>query len=496
MQRRAIYIIVFITGLCVTTIEIAAARIVAPFFGSTIYVWGSAIGVVLLGLAIGYPLGGVIIDRHPKEAILRITLFIASLTALCIPWSYELIGQSLVHWSSLWHTPIAFCAFIMMVTLFLIPITALGMVSPIALRLSVTSVQRSGTIGGLLSGLATAGSIAGTFLSAFWLIPEIGTRLTIVITAGMLLVMATILQLINGLNKSRLIFLFFILLFATSILVMHTPEISRPGVVWEKESAYQLVQVTQIGDYRFLVHDANFAVQSEYLPSATYSHSPYDVFGILPYMIPSKDKPLQVLVIGLGGGNIPRLFDTVVNPDIPVTVTAVEIDPVVVTAANKYFGLKDLPLTVVVDDARHYLQTTPTTFDIIIVDAYTHETQIPPMLATKEFFTEVHDHLTTGGMVGINAFAPVGGRYLPKLLSTVAAVFPDTREAPFTSGAINHIIIGADSLPVDQANQTMPPLLSEIRDQLFPRLRTVPKNADIYTDDRTDLDIRVRPLLQ
>lgn len=484
--------IVFFVGLCVTALEVASARLISPYFGSTIYVWGGAIGTVLFALAIGYWLGGMVIDRYPSKKPLALILLCAAISTMVIPWMYQSTTYSLSHWSALQHIPVSLGVMLSMLVLFFIPILALGMVSPMVLKLSMTSVERLGSWSGLLSGVATFGSIIGTFLSAYATIPLLGTRWTIYMAGVLLFALSAVV----AIPRKRMSAIVVFLLVSTAFQIAGFPFVPRVGVAAEKESAYQLVQVIKQKDTRYLVHDAGLGVQSLYTPGTTYTNSPYDVFGLLPYLVEPTDKELSVLLLGLGGGNIVRLFEDHLGDQFSFDITAVEIDPVVVQMAKEYFDLDQLEAKVVIDDARHFLRTDTQKYDIIIVDAYTHETQIPVMLATQEFFQQVQSRLQPKGVLGINALAFPESRFLPKFLNTLSSVFPDVREATFTENSLNHFIVAGESINLDQVPKKLDSILQQYRDSALVRLTKVSAGPNVYTDDRSDLDIRVKPFLQ
>lgn len=493
MNRKWKYLsIVFFTGICVTALEVASARLISPYFGSTIYVWGGAIGTALFALAIGYWLGGVVIDRDPKDRVVAIVLLCAAVTTLIIPWMYQATTQSLSHWSALQHIPVSLGVILSMVILFFVPIMTLGMISPMVLRLSMSSVERLGSWSGALSGMATCGSILGTFIAAYATIPLIGTRWTIFASGTLLLFLSGYV----ALPSKRVRGVTVLLLLLTAVNISYQPFVARAGVVAEQESAYQLVQVIKQENTRFLVHDAALGVQSLYTPGTAYTNSPYDVFGLLPYLVTGQEQRRSVLLLGLGGGNIVRLFEEHLGSQFSFDITAVEIDPVVVDMARKYFDLDQLDVRVVIDDARHFLPNDTHQYDIIVIDAYTHETQIPVMLATQEFFQQTRQHLAPGGVMGINALAFQESRFLPKFLTTIRSVFPDVREATFTPGSLNHFIVAGESIDSDHVPKKLDSILQPYRDSALIRLTKVTPTPDIYTDDRSDLDLRVKPFLQ
>src|ERR671937_9409 len=162
MRARGIPIAVavFTSGAVLLGVEIAASRVLAPFFGSSLYVWGALIGVVLSGLAAGYWAGGAAADRLPAAALLVGVLA---------------VGDALVA-AALLFGPASI---------------VLAGVTPIAVRLRARDLERLGRTAGRLFSVSTIGSIAGTFATAFWLIPELGTDQLLGAAAAALFAAAT-----------------------------------------------------------------------------------------------------------------------------------------------------------------------------------------------------------------------------------------------------------------------------------------------------------------
>src|SRR6185295_19055019 len=167
----AIGVAVFIAGGVLLGLEIASSRVMAPFFGNSLYVWGSLIGIVLAGLSTGYWLGGIMADRYPTPRLLVALLGTAALLVLAIPFVDGWVLDRVVAWDPGPRlNPV-----VATILLFGLPSLVLGSVSPVAVRLKASSIEGLGRTAGRLFALSTAGSIAGTFLTSFWLIPELGT---------------------------------------------------------------------------------------------------------------------------------------------------------------------------------------------------------------------------------------------------------------------------------------------------------------------------------
>ena len=159
-------VLVFVCGAAVMALELVSSRILIPVFGSTTYTWGSLIGVVLTGLSLGYFCGGRIADKNPTLFKFSSIIFSAGLYVVFIPHVAPLIIgiYNSVSQNSLMVLLSTF-------TLLTIPSFLLGMVSPYSVKLGTTMLSRVGRVTGNLYFLSTAGSIVGTFLAVFGLIP-------------------------------------------------------------------------------------------------------------------------------------------------------------------------------------------------------------------------------------------------------------------------------------------------------------------------------------
>src|SRR6187455_1601161 len=190
-ERRsslAIGVAVFIAGGVLLGLEIASSRVLAPLFGNSLYVWGSLIGIVLAGLSTGYWVGGIVADRYPTPRLLVGILGAGALLVLAIPFVDGWVLDRVVDWDPGPRLD----PLIATILLFGVPSLVLGMISPVAVRLKAPSLEHLGRTAGRLFAVSTAGSIAGTFLTAFWLIPEFGTDQLLAAAAVALMLAAAI----------------------------------------------------------------------------------------------------------------------------------------------------------------------------------------------------------------------------------------------------------------------------------------------------------------
>src|SRR4051812_654976 len=168
----AIYLVAFVTGAIVMSFEMLGSRYLAPAFGAGIYTWASLISTVLAALCAGYFLGGYVADRFPSPAILAATVATGSVYMLLLP----AFSDEVVQFFAFQIDDIKTGSLAAAMAIMLFPVTFLGMYSPFAIRLLIESKQSAGAVSGTVYGISTAGSILGTLVTTFVLIPLIGTR--------------------------------------------------------------------------------------------------------------------------------------------------------------------------------------------------------------------------------------------------------------------------------------------------------------------------------
>jgi predicted membrane-bound spermidine synthase len=185
-------ILVFVAGAASLTIEMAASRLLAPYFGSSLFVWANLIGLILLYLTIGYYVGGVLADRQPYPRIFYAITAIAALLIGMVP----LIAPPILTWAfntfATYSLGIFYGSLVSIICLFALPTILLGCVSPYAIRLSIEQLGRAGRTAGMLYAISTAGSIVGTFVPVLVLLPDLGTNLTFIICAAILLLTSSV----------------------------------------------------------------------------------------------------------------------------------------------------------------------------------------------------------------------------------------------------------------------------------------------------------------
>lgn len=442
-------LVVFIGGASVMTVEMSASRLLAPYFGTSLFIWANLIGLVMVYLSLGYWLGGRLADRYPRASVLYTITAIAGLAVSLIPsLSRPILSWSLTGFSER-SVGIFYSSLVGVILLFSVPLLLLGFVSPFAIRLRSVGVASAGGTAGQVSALSTLGSILGTFIPTFFLIPYIGTAATLYSAAAVLLTFS-ILGLLSTANTRQALVSAAMLLVVLGLAAFAPRGIVKPPergqLIYEKESAYNYIQVVQEGKRVALQLNEGHAIHSIYNPEQLLTGGPWDYWAVAPYFAegfePSDYKGMAM--IGSAAGTASHIITEAYGP---IPMDGVEIDPEIVAVGSRYFALDTLPnVTTHVEDGRTYLQTNgrDKKWTVIGIDAY-RQPYIPFHLTTVEFFQEVKDHLTPDGSVMINAGRTLHDtRLVDALANTMLQVYPNVYVIDVPTMA-NSMVIGTAS---------------------------------------------------
>jgi predicted membrane-bound spermidine synthase len=439
-QRWLLILLVFVGGMTSLGVELSASRLLAPYFGTSLFVWANLIGLILLYLTVGYYLGGHLADRYPSPTVLYgMTAVAALLISLIPPLSRPILNWSLTAFAT-FSVSVFISSLVSVILLFAVPMILLGCVSPFAIRLSVDRIGTSGRTAGLLYAISTGGSIVGTFLPVLVLIPTIGTYKTFLLFAGALL-LVSIIGLIatrdTGANKNnrnkrvpkRWFSLLLLIPTLATILGMQGPIKPASGtnggeLIAERESPYNYIQVVQSGKETQLVLNEGLGIHSIYNPDQILTRGPWDDFMVAPFFnnVPfTQGQVKRVCIIGLGAGTLAHELTAVYGP---IPIDGVEIDSEIVAMGRKYFNMNEPNLNVIVQDGRYFLRSTEQKYDIIGIDAY-QQPYIPFQLTTTEFFKEIKEHLTPTGVAIINVGRTTTDfRLVDALAQNIHTVYP------------------------------------------------------------------------
>jgi spermidine synthase len=473
-------------------VEFGASRLLAPYFGTSLYVWGVLIGLILIYLSAGYVIGGRLADRHPRDEVLYQVTAWAGLWIGLVPLvSYPILLASQQGFKDL-SVGLVAGTLLAVVLLFAIPVILLGCVSPFAIRLLLKDIETGGNTAGRVYALSTAGSILGTFLPVFWFIPTYGTRPTLV-GFGLALVVISV----AGLwPRRRLYAAFGIAVILAWILLpsgVKPPEVGT--LVYEKESAYNYIQVVQDGTRTELILNEGQAIHSIYDSQSNLTHGYWDYLLLADSFRPAQAAPTtprSVAFLGLAAGTAAREYRLAFGDQ--VDITGVEIDPGILAVGHRYFHLSDAGAHEVVADARYWLDTQAGRYDVIVLDAY-RQPYIPFHLTTREFFQQVRAHLNPGGVIAVNVGRTATDyRLVDALASTMAAVFPSVMLLDDPNYANTVVYAATEPTTVDDVAHNLglvsAPLASDAAKSALDvaKLRMSPYHGQVYTDDLAPIE--------
>lgn len=414
MERllRSVYLgTVFLTGAAVLIVEVIAVRLLAPYFGASLYVLSSVLTVILLALALGYYAGGRLSDRLPYHLPLYALITGAGVALIALTFLAQIALPSLGHAAPLVIGPLFFA-----LLLFFLPAFLLGIDSPYVIRLLTDFMppEHRGEVVGATFFWSTAGSITGSLLAGFMLIPLFGLSSSLVGTGGLLIALGvggssavsylhrrlghTVPTPQVGLVTPALAALLLGLALAYAS-VTH----SYAGSQYEyiDDGYYSRIAVFESSYHgkpvRFLQRDNNFS-------SGVFTERNGLVFAYTQYALLYDElftePPENFLMLGGGAYTIPTALHAAL-PELRIDV--VEIEPQLFKLAQTYFGLPDSDrISNHVMDARPFLARTDEQYDLIFVDTFTSGLFVPPHLVTVEFMEALRAHLTEDGVVMIN----------------------------------------------------------------------------------------------
>ena len=492
-ERRWLLTMVFAAGMTTMAVEMAASRLLQPHFGDSLVIWANLIGLILIYLTVGAWLGGHWADRHPEGATLyRITAWAGFLIGL-VPFTARPILRLADVGLRDFAASILVGSFLEVVLLFTLPVILLGCVPPFALRLTVRDVGSSGGAAGRIYALSTVGSILGTFLPVLILIPWIGTRRTFLLLAVFLLGLSALALWYSSrrppLESLGLLALILLLALLWPMGLVK----ATPGLLHERESAYNYIQVLQEGSERQLKLNEGEGIQSVYYEDQLRTEGAWDYFLAAPFFnsppFPAEEVG-SLCLIGLAGGTVARQYTAALGP---IPIDGVELDPAIIEVGREWFAMAEPNLRAVAQDGRYFLAHTGRRYDVVAVDAY-RAPYIPFHLTTREFFALVRDHLTERGVVAINVGrTDVDYRLVAALGATMQQVFPSVYliNVPQT---FNSLLV-ATVQPTEAANleanlqATEAPFLRDILGRAVANLRPLPSEGGvIFTDDRAPIE--------
>lgn len=396
-ERFLLWVLILLEGASVMNVELVGAKMIAPFYGSSLYVWASVLGITLLGLAIGYFAGGIIADRSKSINPLFYIILLSGVFIGFMPISSEFIMTSLISWNIFWA--LLFSCFFFLFP----PLVLLGMSSPIVIA-NIAHVNNIGKTSGSVYALSTIGGLLSTFLMGFYIIPTYGLKTPIFCNAIVIVVIPVIFLIKNKSIVAPISIL--VILIGISLKLHSKAEKSENfKVLYSKEGL--LGQLT-VADINFLENKSSSRVIfNNHMPQTaliTYQGNkipmPYvKAMGAISNYVKDSAK---TLILGLGGGTLYNMLSQHGHE-----IDAVEFDQRMVAIARKYFNLKS-DASIYIQDGRNFINSTQNRYDLIVVDLC-HGESFPGQIYSKEAIKKMKTLLNSQGIILFNFYGFLEG---------------------------------------------------------------------------------------
>ncbi len=476
--KRSIYLFAVLEGATVMAVELLTARMVAPYFGSSLYVWGTVIGFTLLALAIGYFAGGVIVDKYGGPDTLLWVLLMASVFLMLMHVSSPLLTIASANISP------GSAVVLVSMALILPPLLFMGMVPTFLIRKVSTTADSAGTSTGLVYAISSASGIVALPVFGFLIIPRYGLTVPSIVT-GLVVGLIPFAKLIARKKYASLWFVPFVL------FSFWATKTQQPGkavdVQYYSEGLLGQLLVADVSNDRFLFVNRTgqtWVDKETFKPKWHYASYVSSICSKLP-------EKSNALILGLGGGAVANIFQN----SLGFNVDAVELDERIAEVARQYFPLSDR-VNVIVDDARHYLEETQKKYDVILFDVYRGEAP-PPHVFTLESLTKTKSLLKEDGLIIVNFngfWEGKTGQAARSIYKTLLAAGLETRMLPTPGAEANRNILFVASVKPQDFHTLRSPLLQygkygEIETTFHDPQKVDINDAVVLTDDKPILEL-------
>jgi spermidine synthase len=511
MNRTFMFIKILLTGAIILALELAASRVMTPFFGVSLYVWSAVLGVTLTALAAGYKYGGMLAARLPRERLLLFYAAAGGLAALWVvitAWTYPFLFVPLASFDLVAGSIVA-CIFLL-----LVPLIVLSALNPL-----LVALLHDDTVGDYGAGnvffVSTVGSVLGIFFTAYALMPFL-TNYSIILLMAMALSALSLLALFmirntctGRLYKAAVTVTLLALAvaggtLATGGLQRLTGSFSHDGQTWRITHAapsyfgnVQVLDIYNSGDKhlsRALLNDG--LMQNQFFASGAAAS--LFTYALERTALAAVESPQSALVLGVAAGVLPMNLAAR-----GISVQAVDINTRIIDISRDHLGLQTDMMNLRIEDARMSVRHCAPTHDIVAVDLF-RDDGIPEHLVTREFFGNIHHCLKDNGVMVMNSFMNVDhpqSQYA--LLKTIAGVFGEvtfyqrkpSQGTDFTAG---YIIArrGAPVGAIDVSYDGMPKSMAQGLREALATARTFRADDPIfaYVPILTDLGNRWKHL--
>ena len=445
-----LYLTEFFAGMSVMAVELGASRLLAPYFSSSQIVWTIIIGTIMIAMALGNIYGGKTADKFQDPDKLYGRIIIAAIWIALIPvvGKYNNLGITAMLVYTETNNFLIIAAFCACMVIFVFPLFLLGTVTPSLVKFSVDNLDDNGKTVGTLGAFNTIGSIIGTFVPTFVTIPAVGTSITFLIFAGILLVLSAVYFISVHTGTKKIVVSAVIFAICCGLGYSDSFAFWEKDLTYEGESVYNYLQVSEDDKEVILSTNVLFGVQSVYMKQDRLTGMYYDYAMAAPLMVEDKDiSDMDVLILGMGTGTYATQCRKYLGD---MNVEGVEIDEKITQLSRQYFSLPE-DIQVTTYDGRAFLNSSDQKYDVIMVDAY-QDITIPFQMSSTEFFTLVKQHLNDGGvMVGnMNMRGRKDGNINQYLSDTIGSVF-NTVYTVDVAGSTNRELFASDNANIISA---------------------------------------------
>ena len=483
-KRLILEITVFVCGALVMIYEIIGSRLLSPYIGASTYVWTSLIGVILGALSLGYWLGGKIADKRPELKILAFVIFLAGgLVAVTI-----LLKDLILSFIAQMSVGLELKSVVAALLLFAPASVLLGFVTPYAVKLKMTTLDDAGKTVGRLYALSTVGSILGTFLAGFFLIPFVGSEKTLYLIGATLVGLSILLApfAVTKLNAAVLV-LFALGIGASEFKIYYLRQqidLRDIDTEYSRVQVFKTVEPKSGRPIRAIAIDPYFVQSAIYLDSDELVLEYADYYHLLRHFKPDFQ---QTLLIGGAGYTFPRDYLSK-YPEAKMDV--VEIDSQMTEIAKRFFRLEENPrLKIIHRDGRVFLnQAEAGKYDVVLMDAFGSLFSVPFQLTTVEAVRHISRVLKDDGVVIFNLGGAIEGdanKFLQAELKTYQKIFSKVYlfkvNADYTDEQLQNLIIIAckekNTAPLTSDDPLISNLLKHLSD------KEISSDAKVLTDD-------------
>lgn len=452
INKYNLEIILFIENAIYMILELIASRILSPYFGSSNLIWTSVIGIILLSTSLGNYIGGIIADKSEDKKLkqnINIILLVCGLLIFIIP----VFQRNILNIITSLIANIKIGAILSTIILFFVPLVFIGMLSPIIIKLKLNKLESVGKTSGRIYALATLGSIVGTFLGGFFLIPNYGSNQILFFLSIIVFILNFLLY--EGMDKSykkKLTIGIFIGIIMNVVCLVCFYKINtlngkrvlngEVGRVVNYDTQYGKVGIYNSKNGENLIRSLNIDKGNE---SATFVNEEkcYDlVYEYTKYydlMFKSSKDIKDVLMIGGAGYSYPKYY---ISHYLDKNMDVVEIDGKITEIAKKYFFLDELideykldenkRMNLITQDGRVFLNQNSKKYDAILNDAFTSNTPAKT-LTTVEAAQKIYNSLNENGVYLTNVISSIEGensKFLKAEIETLKQYFKNVYVVP------------------------------------------------------------------